>query len=31
MTFREKSAWVMGVLMAVAGLYYLNLAFAASR
>ena len=31
MSFREKSAWVMGALMAVAGLYYLNMAIAASR
>ena len=31
MSFREKSAWVMGVLMLVAGLYYLNMAVAAVR
>ena len=31
MSFREKSAWVMGALMLVAGLYYLNMALAASR
>jgi hypothetical protein len=31
MSFREKSAWVMGALMVAAGLYYLNMAVAASR
>jgi len=31
MSFREKSAWVMGVLMTAAGLYYLHLALEASR
>lgn len=31
MSFREKSAWVMGALVAGAGLYYLNMAIAASR
>lgn len=31
MSFREKSAWVMGALMLVAGLYYLSLALQASR
>lgn len=31
MSYREKSAWLMGALMAVAGLYYLNMAVAASR
>ncbi|MEA3064673.1 MAG: hypothetical protein QOJ27_1119 [Sphingomonadales bacterium] len=31
MSFREKSAWVMAVLMSLAGLYYLNLAVGASR
>lgn len=31
MSFREKSAWVMGVLMVGAGTYYLNFALAASR
>lgn len=31
MAFRERSAWVMGALMVVAGLYYLNMAVAASR
>jgi hypothetical protein len=30
MSFREKSAWVMGALMTVAGLYYLNLVVGAS-
>ena len=31
MSFREKSAWVMAVLMSLAGLYYLNLVVGASR
>ena len=31
MTFREKSAWVMGALMIAAGLYYLNMAIGVSR
>jgi hypothetical protein len=31
MSFREKSAWVMTVLMILAGLYYLNLVVGASR
>ncbi len=31
MSFRERSAWVMAVLMALAGLYYLNLVVGASR
>ena len=31
MSFREKSAWLMGALMVGAGLYYLNMAIAASR
>jgi hypothetical protein len=31
MSFREKSAWVMGALMTVAGLYYLNLVVSTSR
>jgi hypothetical protein len=31
MSFREKSAWVMAVLMIGAGLYYLSLVLAASR
>lgn len=31
MSFREKSAWVMGILMVSAGLYYLKMAVAASR
>jgi hypothetical protein len=31
MSFREKSAWVMGALMTVAGLYYLNLVVGTSR
>lgn len=31
MSFREKSAWVMGALMLGAGLWYLNMAVAASR
>ena len=31
MSFREKSAWVMGSLMVAAGLYYLNMAVAVSR
>ena len=31
MSFREKSAWVMAVLMAAAGLYYLDMAVTASR
>lgn len=31
MSFREKSAWVMGALMLGAALYYANLAIAASR
>lgn len=31
MSFREKSAWVMAVLMVLAGLYYLNLVVGASR
>ena len=31
MSFREQSAWVMAVLMALAGLYYLNLVVGASR
>jgi hypothetical protein len=30
-SFREKSAWVMGILMVGAGLYYLDMAVAASR
>lgn len=30
MSFREKSAWFMGALMTVAGLYYLRLALQAS-
>ncbi|MGZ2413097.1 hypothetical protein ACUXST_002546 [Sphingomonas sp. F9_3S_D5_B_2] len=30
MSYREKSAWVMGALMLAAGLYYLHLALAAS-
>lgn len=31
MSFREKSAWVMGAMMLGAGLFYLNLALAASK
>ena len=31
MTFREKSAWLMGALMVAAGLYYLNIAIGVSR
>ncbi|HYI40994.1 MAG TPA: hypothetical protein VE053_11815 [Allosphingosinicella sp.] len=31
MSFREKSAWAMAVLMTLAGLYYLNLVVGASR
>lgn len=31
MSFREKSAWVMAVLMILAGVYYLNLVVGASR
>jgi hypothetical protein len=31
MSFREKSAWVMAALMALAGLYYLSLVVGASR
>ena len=31
MSFREKSAWVMALLMTLAGLYYLNLVVSASR
>ena len=31
MSFREKSAWAMAVLMVLAGLYYLNLFVGASR
>jgi hypothetical protein len=31
MSFREKSAWVMAVLMISAGLYYLDLVLGASR
>jgi len=31
MSFREKSAWLMGSLMAGAGLYYLNMVVAVSR
>ncbi len=31
MSFREKSAWVMGALITVAGLNYLSLALHASR
>lgn len=31
MPFREKSAWAMTVLTALAGLYYLNLVVSASR
>jgi hypothetical protein len=31
MSFREKSAWLMTVLMAAAGLYYLDAVRAASR
>lgn len=31
MAFREKSAWVMGVLMLAAGLYYLNMVIGVSR
>ncbi|WP_245647790.1 hypothetical protein [Novosphingobium lentum] len=31
MSFREKSAWVMGALMVAAGLYYVDIALAASR
>ncbi|CAM3196810.1 Integral membrane protein [Sphingomonas antarctica] len=31
MSFREKSAWIMGALMVVAGVYYLNIALAASH
>lgn len=30
MSFREKSAWAMGALMTLAGLYYLNLVVGAS-
>lgn len=30
MSYREKSAWVMGLVMAVAGLYYLKLVIDAS-
>ena len=31
MSFKEKSAWVMAVVMAVAGLYYLKMVVAASE
>lgn len=31
MSFRERSAWAMGALMTLAGLYYLNLVVGASR
>lgn len=31
MSFREKSAWVMGALTLAAGLYYLHIGLAASR
>lgn len=31
MSFREKSAWVMGALMTAAGLYYLSLALQVAR
>jgi hypothetical protein len=31
MAYREKSAWVMGAVMALAGLYYLNLVVSGSR
>jgi hypothetical protein len=31
MTYREKSAWVMGALMLAAGIYYLDLAVGSSR
>jgi hypothetical protein len=31
MSFREKSAWLMGALMLGAGLYYANMAIAGSR
>ena len=31
MSFREKSAWVMAVLMTLTGLYYLNLVVGVSR
>jgi hypothetical protein len=31
MSFREKSAWLMGALMVVASLYYVNTALAVSR
>lgn len=31
MSFREKSAWVMAALMAVAGLYYFSIVRAASQ
>jgi hypothetical protein len=31
MAFREKSAWVMGLLMAAAGVYYLNMLLGAAR
>ena len=31
MSFREKSAWFMGALMTIAGLYYLHLALQASN
>lgn len=31
MSFREKSAWLMALLMIAAGLYYLHLVSAASR
>jgi hypothetical protein len=31
MSFREKSAWVMGALMAAAGLFYLSMVLAVSQ
>ena len=31
MAFREKSAWVMSAVMALTGVYYLNLVVSASR